>query len=117
MHGAITGTAFERADVEAAVEAARAARDEAMRAFEGRGRDAGGRGRGERAAQSVRERGIGVRASGVRARRDGGAVGEDERGEGSTRTRAERRGGDGGDSGDHRRTVDGGGRARRGVVG
>ena len=40
MHGAITGTAFERADVEAAVEAARAARDEAMRAFEGRGRDA-----------------------------------------------------------------------------
>ena len=41
MHGAITGTAFERADVEAAVEAARAARDEAMRAFEGRGRDAG----------------------------------------------------------------------------
>ena len=27
MHGAITGTAFERADVEAAVEAARAARD------------------------------------------------------------------------------------------
>ena len=76
-----------------------------------------GRGRGERAAQSVRERGIGVRASGVRARRDGGAVGEDERGEGSTRTRAERRGGDGGDSGVHRRTVDGGGRARRGVVG
>ena len=48
---------------------------------------------------------------------DGGAVGEDERGEGSTRTRAERRGGDGGDSGVHRRTVDGGGRARRGVVG
>ena len=43
MHGAITGTAFERADVEAAVEAARAAQDEAMRAFEGRGRDAGGR--------------------------------------------------------------------------
>ena len=33
MHGAITGTAFERADVEAAVEAARAARDEAIRAF------------------------------------------------------------------------------------
>ena len=51
MHGAITGTAFERADVEAAVEAARAARDEAMRAFEGRGRDAGGR---ERAREGAR---------------------------------------------------------------
>ena len=33
MHGAITGTAFERADVEAAVEAARAARDEARGAI------------------------------------------------------------------------------------
>ena len=51
MRGAVAGTAFERADVEAAVEAARAARDEAMRAFEGRGRDAGGR---ERAREDAR---------------------------------------------------------------
>ena len=66
MRGAVAGTAFERADVEAAVEAARAARDEAMRAFEGRGRDAGGR---ERAREDAR--------GGERGRTRGGASSRD----------------------------------------
>jgi hypothetical protein len=66
MRGAIGGRTFARVDVEAAVEAARAARDEARRAFEGRGRDAAGRERDRDDA----ERGRRARVSGVSSCRD-----------------------------------------------